>query len=139
MKPRSPLALFVLLATLFLAPTVLALKAHAQTAAPAPKQQYVYVLKLVPRLLDEANWTEADERVVGEHFERLKALLAEGRLILAGRTLNTDASQFGLVVLEVESEDEARALMTSDPTVRDGLMTAELFPYRVALLRTAAP
>lgn len=46
---------------------------------------------------------------------------------------NTDPT--GIVILEVESEEEARALMQSDPAVADGIMTAELFPYSVALIR----
>jgi uncharacterized protein YciI len=39
------------------------------------------------------------------------------------------------VILEVETEDEALAIMNNDPAVAAGVMTAELFPYRVALIR----
>lgn len=102
----------------------------------AQKPQFIYFLKLVPRLLDEGSWTAADEEVVDRHFVRLQKLTAEGKVILAGRT--TDANPTGIVILEVDSEDEARALMESDPTVAEGIMTAELFPYRVALLRDAS-
>lgn len=97
------------------------------------KKQFLYVLRLVPELLDESNWTEQKEAIVAEHFARLQALLAEGRLILAGRTL--DDNPQGLVILEVGSEDEARELMETDPAVAQGVMTAQLFPYRVALSR----
>ena len=97
------------------------------------KKQFLYVLRLVPELLDESNWTEQKEAIVGEHFARLQALLADGRLILAGRTL--DDNPQGLVILEVGSEEEARELMETDPVVAQGVMTAHLFPYRVALSR----
>ena len=97
------------------------------------KKQFLYVLRLVPELLDESNWTEQKEAIVGEHFARLQGLLAEGRLILAGRTL--DDNPQGLVILEVGSEEEARELMETDPAVAQGVMTAQLFPYRVALSR----
>jgi len=40
------------------------------------------------------------------------------------------------VILEVESKEEALAIMNDDPAVAAGVMTAELFPYHVALIRT---
>ena len=100
-----------------------------------PTQQFVYVLRPVPALRDPEAWTEREERVVGDHFRRLQALLAEGRLILAGKTNDLDARTFGLVIFEASSDEEARAIMASDPAVAEGIMTAELFPYRIALCR----
>lgn len=98
------------------------------------KMQFIYKLKLIPKLLDENNWTDYENEIVGRHFEILQNLLKEGRLILAGRTLNMDPSGFGLVILEVESEEEARNIMENDPAVKEKIMSAELYPYRVALI-----
>ena len=53
----------------------------------------------------------------------------------AGRTLIMDSSGFGIVILEVDSEEEATSLMESDPAIKEGIMTATLFPYRVALIK----
>lgn len=97
--------------------------------------QFIYVLRLIPKLLDEANWTDTERQIVGVHFNYLKDLLANGRLILAGRTLNLDEKGMGIVVFEAANETAARAIMENDPAVVQGIMTAELFPYRVALLR----
>ena len=100
------------------------------------KKQFVYVLKLTPRLLSEKNWTEQDNNIVGKHFRRLQQLHKEGKVILAGRTLNeSDPSQFGVVILEVGSEEEARRIMEEDDAVKEKIMTAQLFPFRVALAR----
>lgn len=99
------------------------------------KKQFIYVLKLIPKLLDINNWTEREENIVDRHFSTLQELTKEGKLILAGRTLNMDEKTFGIVILEVESEEEAQQLMKNDPAVAEGVMTAELFPYRVALIR----
>ena len=110
--------------------------ALAQEAQKKEQKQFIYVLKLTPRLLDEKNWTEQDKQVVGRHFRRLQRLHKEGRVLLAGRTLNeTDPSQFGVVVFEAASEDEARALMEADDAVKEKIMTAQLFPFRVALIK----
>lgn len=93
------------------------------------------MLKLTPRLLQAENWTPADEAVVGDHFARLQRLLAEGVLILAGKTDGLDTNTFGLVIFEAADEPTAQALMASDPAVAGGIMTATLYPYSVALMR----
>jgi uncharacterized protein len=99
-------------------------------------KQFVYVLKLIPRLLNEKNWTEQDKSIVGKHFRRLQRLHKEGKVILAGRTLNeSDPSQFGVVILEVSSAEEARKIMEEDDAVKERIMTAQLFPFSVALIR----
>ena len=98
------------------------------------KKQFIYVLKLIPRLREEKNWTKEDGEIVGRHFRRLQQLHKEGRVILAGRTLNeSDPSQFGVVILVAESEAEARKMMEEDDAVKEKIMTAELFPFSVAL------
>lgn len=99
------------------------------------KLQFLYQLKLIPSLLEESNWTEKENAIVQGHFEVLKTLQQEGKLILAGRTLNMDPTGFGIVILEVDSEEEARGLMETDPAVKEGIMEATLFPYRVALIK----
>lgn len=96
--------------------------------------EYLYRIQPTrPEMLSQGP-TEMEEIRVAEHFSYLKALLKDGQLILAGRTLNTDPSSFGIVVFRATSEDAARKIMDSDPAVSSGVMQAELFPYRVALI-----
>ena len=98
-------------------------------------QQYLYVLRLVPRLHDEGAWTDADNAAVSRHFAQLKEAAASGRVILAGRTLEPGDRTFGLVIFEAPDEADARKFMESDPAVVAGVMTATLHPYAVALQR----
>jgi uncharacterized protein YciI len=86
-----------------------------------------------PGMLTEGP-TEDEQRIVGEHFEYLSGLLQRGSLVLAGRTLTTDERTFGLAIFHAPNEQEARAIVDADPAVRAGVMRAELFPYRIALL-----
>ncbi|MFD2445131.1 YciI family protein [Bacillus sp. CGMCC 1.16607] len=95
--------------------------------------QFLYKLKLIPELLDEANWTDKENNMVYEHFKVLQELLKENKLIMAGKTDNLDETTFGIVILQVDSEEAARTIMENDPTVKGGIMTAQLYPYRVAL------
>ncbi|MEI4771869.1 YciI family protein [Psychrobacillus sp. FJAT-51614] len=97
------------------------------------KLQFLYQLKLIPSLLNQDNWTEKENSIIQHHFEVLQNLQEEGRLLLAGRTLNLDP--IGIVILEVDTEEEAIELMNNDPAVKEGIMEAQLFPYRVALYK----
>lgn len=92
----------------------------------------MYILEPVRAGL-ATNPTPQEDAAVERHFAHLQDMLAAGRLLLAGRTL--EDSPFGIVIFEAETEAEARSIMESDPAVRDGVMTAVLHPYRVALRR----
>lgn len=96
--------------------------------------QYLYRIQPTrPAMLTEGP-TPEEQRIVGEHFEYLKGLTEQGVLILAGRTLNTDESSFGIAVFNAESDEAASAIVEGDPAVRQGVMRAALFPYRVGLI-----
>lgn len=99
------------------------------------KKQYIYKLKLIPELLDEKNWTEKENNIVGSHFFRLKEFTEKGTVILAGRTLNMDETQFGIVIFEAADDIEAEKFMNDDPAVKEKIMTSELFPFYVALIK----
>lgn len=99
------------------------------------KKQYIYVLKLIPSLLNESNWTKKEEDIVDKHFKKLQDLLKEEKLILAGKTVGLDEQTFGIVIIEVDSEEEALSIMNNDPTVKEEIMKAQLFEYNVALIR----
>jgi uncharacterized protein YciI len=95
-----------------------------------------YLYKLQPArlgMLSEGP-TETEAAITAEHFAYLEALVERGVVVLAGRTLTTDASSFGICILRAASEAEARTIMENDPGVRNGVMRAELFPYRIALI-----
>lgn len=105
-------------------------------AAAAPKlKQFVYILRLIPRLHDDNAWTDADKAAVGRHFAHLTAATKAGQVILAGRTMEPGDQTFGLVIFEATDDAAARTFMNSDPSVVEGIMTAELHPYYVALQR----
>jgi uncharacterized protein YciI len=83
--------------------------------------------------------TECEVATVGEHFKYLQKLVAEGVVFMAGRTENIGERTFGIVIFQAPTEPAAVALMQNDPAVKQGVMTAKLFPYRVALWSAKGP
>ncbi len=109
---------------------------YAQTEKKeSPKKQFVYILKLNEKYFDEKNWTDADMKIVGEHFARLQQMLSGGSLILAGRTDVENSKTLGLVIYEEESFEKAKEVAEADPAVKAGIMKVEVYPYNVALIR----
>ena len=97
-------------------------------------KQYLYRIQPVrPAMLSDGP-TEEESRITGEHFNYLKDLTEKGVVLLAGRTINTDFSSFGIVIFRAESDDEAESIVQNDPAVKHKVMRAELFPYRIALM-----
>ena len=96
--------------------------------------QYLYRIQPTRAAMLTEGPTEGEAALVSAHFNYLKALVEQGVVILAGRTLNTDPSSFGIIIFNADSDDSARALVDADPAVSGGVMRAELFPYRVALI-----
>ncbi len=95
--------------------------------------QYLYKIQPVrPAMLIEG--TAAENEAVVAHFNYLKQLTADGVVQHAGRTLNTDASSFGIVIFKAESDEAAHAVVNEDPAVAARIFRAELYPYGVALV-----
>ena len=110
---------------------LLANVAFGQQGAP---REYMYrVQPTRPAMLTKGP-TSAEKAAISEHFDRLANLTKEGVVILAGRTLNTDKTSFGIIIFRAESEQAAREIMNGDPAVRKGVMRATLFPFHTALL-----
>ena len=97
-------------------------------------RQYLYLIQPTRLAMLTDGPTPQEDETVSRHFDYLKALVERGIVILAGRTLNTDESSFGIVIFKAESEDAARAIMSNDPAVQAGVVRARLFPYRIALM-----
>ena len=101
------------------------------------KQEFIYVLRLVPRLHDDKNWTKEDNAALDQHFSRFQEATKSGQLILAGRTKEPGDKTFGIAIFRASDEAAAKKFMESDPAVVAKLMTAELHPFSVALQRKA--
>ncbi|MCK5298378.1 MAG: hypothetical protein KAJ76_05695 [Candidatus Heimdallarchaeota archaeon] len=80
-----------------------------------------------------SNPTENDNKIMGEHFQYLKDLLAKGKLVLAGPVLN-EKKPMGILIFECETIEEAENLLKSDPSVKSGIqIIKKLEPFKLSL------
>ncbi len=99
----------------------------------AATARYAYVIEPTRPTMLRDGLTPREGEVVARHFAYLQELNRKGIVQLAGRTLTDDGTAFGITLLAVETEEEARTIMEQDPAVAEGVMTASLYPFRVAL------
>ena len=94
--------------------------------------EFIYILKPTRLAMLTDSPTDEESSVLSRHAAYVEGLARRGVVELAGRTRTADESTFGLVIFRAESEKAARHIMLEDPAVRHGVMTATLFPYRIA-------
>lgn len=95
---------------------------------------YIYRIQPVrPEMLSEG-LTDEETRITTEHFAYLQRLQEQGTLLLAGRTLTSDYSAFGIAIFKARDDEHMRRLTLEDPGVAQKLFRAEWHPFRIALL-----
>ena len=100
------------------------------------KQHYFFKL-IPPRPTFPYDITSEEKRLMGEHSRYFEDQFAAGIIVLYGPVMAPDGA-FGLAVLEVDSEAEARRFREGDPSVKGGLNRFELYPMRVPAARAKA-
>ncbi len=97
--------------------------------------QYLHKIQPVrPEMLTEG-LTPDEKQTMSDHFTYLQDLMGKGIVILAGRTQNKDYSSFGIVIINAGSDSEAHKIVQNDPSVKRHVVRAELYPYRISLIR----
>jgi uncharacterized protein YciI len=96
----------------------------------ATVQYFVRLLGTRPGWPD--NMTAIEEKIMAEHFEFLKRLTESGKVLMAGPCFAKPP--FGLIILNVADEAEARSIMDVEPSVTGGVHTYDMAPLRVALM-----
>jgi uncharacterized protein YciI len=100
----------------------------------AEKGQYLYIIRPTRIEMLTEGPTEREQEIVSQHFNYLQDLTQQGLAILVGRSQTADADSLGIIVYQAPSEEAARQLMENDPAVKQGVMQATFYPFRIALI-----
>lgn len=103
--------------------------ATASLAAPALKTWFIRLIP--PRPTFDKDMTEAEQKLMEQHFFYWKDLFQKGVCLFGGPVLDP-RGVYGVLVVKAASEDEARALATADPSVKGGVNRIEIAEMRVA-------
>ncbi|MFW9853644.1 MAG: YciI family protein [Candidatus Thorarchaeota archaeon] len=94
------------------------------------EEAYLVIIRARPDFPN--TMTEKEKKIMSDHYANLKRYLDQDKLILAGPTLDDSG---GYIILNVSSREEAIELMSEDPSVSSGIMTATYHPFRVSLIK----
>ena len=78
--------------------------------------------------------TQEELEAVNGHFAYCTSMVKAGKMLLAGRTQGEAEKTIGIGIFHADSMEEAQEMMRNDPSIIANIMTADVQPYRVALL-----
>jgi uncharacterized protein YciI len=127
------------LAVLLLASATVGVFAHPSAAQSSPSNQpsiapaqRTYFVKLIPpRSTFLQDMTEAEHKLMEEHFVYWKDQYQKGVCLFGGPVLDP-RGVFGVLAIRAASEDEARTIAAADPSVKAGVNRIEVAEMRVA-------
>jgi uncharacterized protein len=97
-------------------------------------KQHFFLRLVPPRPSFPHDITDAERELMREHAAYTKQNFDAGRILIYGPVIAASDS-FGIAVVEVADEAEARSMLDADPSVVGGLNRYELTPMRVAASR----
>ena len=115
----------------------------AQTAKPAPREfemkegdtTYVmkrYYLGIYMRGEKAMDFSEAElEKIQAGHMAHIGKLADAGKVAIAG-PFGDDTDWRGVLIFDVETQEEAEALVSEDPAVKAGRLRMEIHPWWAA-------
>jgi len=100
----------------------------------AMDKQHFYFKLIPPRASFASDITDEERALMGQHGAYCQQQFEAGKLLLYGPVASPEGA-FGVGILEVADEAEARHFGENDPSVLAGLNRFEFHPMRVANAR----
>lgn len=72
---------------------------------------------------------EETRKLFEGHMANITKLAKEGKLVVAGPFMKNDRNYRGIYIFNVETVEEAKALVVTDPAIKANLLEAELTPW----------
>ncbi len=88
-----------------------------------------YVFCLLKSGTNKTASKEETQKLFEGHMANISKLVKEGKLVVAGPFMKNDRNYRGIYIFNVETIEEAQALVTTDPAIQAKLLEAELTPW----------
>jgi len=98
------------------------------------EKQHFFFRLIPPRTTFPGDASAEELALMKRHADYFAELFGGGKVLLYG-PVRSPAGAFGVAVLEVENEAQAREIAENDPSVRGGLNRFEVAPMRVSQAR----
>ena len=72
---------------------------------------------------------EESKKLFEGHMANIGKLAQEGKLVVAGPFMKNDRNYRGIYIFNVETIEEAKTLVATDPAIKANLLEAELTPW----------
>ena len=93
------------------------------------KTYLLVILKTGPKDKEISDKKQRDELFKG-HFSNMSEMAKAGKLRLAGPfATKNELGYRGIFLLDVKDEEEAKALLQNDPTIKTGIFDVEILPW----------
>lgn len=99
-----------------------------------------FVYKLIPPRpsFGPGDMTEVEAAIMADHAAYWSQQLANGSAVVFG-PVTDPTGNWGLAVVEADTEADVHALRDDDPAITSGLATAEILAMPVAVARESTP
>ena len=87
-----------------------------------------YVMAFLKSGTDRGRSKEESDKLQQAHMENIGRLSDAGKLVLAGPFMS-DGDLRGIYIFDVKTEEEAKALVETDPAIQAGSLIMELVPW----------
>jgi uncharacterized protein YciI len=128
--------LLALLASGWLALSAQAPSANANPKETVPAMKTFFIRIIPPRPSFDKDATPAEQALMDAHYVYWNDLFDKGDCVFGGPVFDPKGV-YGVLAVEAASEDKARALANADPSVKAGLIRAEVAEMRAVFLRKA--
>lgn len=109
----------------------LAQQAPAPASQPATVEKTWFVRLIPPRSTFLKDITDAEQKLMEQHFVYWKSEFEKGALLFGGPVLDP-RGVYGVLVIRAADEPEATSIAAADPSVKAGLNRIEVAEIRVA-------
>ncbi len=102
----------------------------------AQKQKtFVYEITLYEQYKNSSSWGEKEKKIQQEHISYLDSLTTIGKIEIAGIIDQKLENQTGIIILNVDSYEQAKEIVLNDPSIKQGIMSARLRPINIYFKR----